>query len=352
MIGMAVGKALFVQFMTAVHGLRWPQVRWRVIACAADEKVTPKWLKGDTFDAFLRYLGATVTQPAAVSHTLEFLTRHHSFLLGAIGIFQGFDLGVSKRFDWVKLSKTLFGKQNLLKSSWLTSQRCWYLSPHFRSIAQIIKTSNLQFQKKAFWNNLLEWSLLFGVKNNDDAAKSRLSLSSLSHYCQQVSFKRARVEEIFCPADKFEPPLLVTLWPMTWLPGSPQMELVTFLHTLSLTSLWMEPLCHYLLCTLWKLSNWEEGGSLAGFGWVWLPTIQNRWLLDVSDVVVWPHKAKSKKGLQQCCSLIWVLNFLAASLLWEKRLAHRRFCCQIRGNLRTEDALFQYVPSWQIFSQR
>ena len=96
---MAVGKALFVQFMTAVHGLRWPQVRWRVIACAADEKVTPKRLKGDTFDAFLRYLGATVTQPAAVSHTLEFLTRHHSFLLGAIGIFQGFDLGVSKRFD-------------------------------------------------------------------------------------------------------------------------------------------------------------------------------------------------------------------------------------------------------------
>ena len=107
MIGMAVGKALFVQFMTAVHGLRWPQVRWRVIACAADEKVTPKWLKGDTFDAFLRYLGAAVTQPAAVSHTLEFLTRHHSFLLGAIGIFQGFDLGGSKRFDWVKLSNTL-----------------------------------------------------------------------------------------------------------------------------------------------------------------------------------------------------------------------------------------------------
>ena len=90
-------------------------------------------------------------------------------------------------------------------------------------------------------------------------------------------------------------------------------------YTLSLTSLWMEPLCHYLVCTLWKLSNWEEGGSLAGFGWVWLPTIQNRWLLDVSDVVVWPHKAKSsKKGLQECCSLIWVLNFLAASLLWEK----------------------------------
>ena len=267
MIGMAVGKALFVQFMTAVHGLRWPQVRWRVIACAADEKVTPKWLKGDTFDAFLRYLGATVTQPpAAVSHTLEFLTQHHSFLLGAIGIFQGFDLGASKRFDWVKLSKTLFGKQNLLKSSWLTSQRCWYLSPHFRSIAQIINTSNLQLQKKAFWTNLLEWSLLFGVKNDDDAAKSRLSLSSLSHYCQQVSFKRARVEEIFCPADKFEPPLLVTLWPMTWLPGSPQMELVTFLHTLfdvTLNGTTMP------LSSLYPMEVVELGGR--GFTcWVWL----------------------------------------------------------------------------------
>ena len=109
-----------------------------------------------------------------------------------------------------------------------------------------------------------------------------------------------------------------------WL-GSPGRHRWSWWHfyTLSLTSLWMEPLCHYLLCTLWKLSNWEEGGSLAGFGWVWLPTIQNRWLLDVSDVVVvWPHKAKSKKGLQQCCSSIWVLNFLtaASSLLWEKKI--------------------------------
>ena len=104
------------------------------------------------------------------------------------------------------------------------------------------------------------------MKNDDDAAKSRLSLSSLSHYCQQVSFKRARVEEIFCPADKFEPPLLVTLWPMTWLPGSPQMELVTFLHTLfdvTLNGTTMP------LSSLYPMEVVELGGR--GFTcWVWL----------------------------------------------------------------------------------
>ena len=60
------------------------------------------------------------------------------------------------------------------------------------------------------------------------------------------------------------------------------------------------------------------GRGFTCWVWVWLPTIQNRWLLDVSNIV-WPHKVKSLKGAA-ACSLIWVLNFLtAAASLFCKR---------------------------------